>query len=168
MATILVTGGAGYVGAHCCLALARAGHKVVAYDDLSNGHAQFAKWGPFEQGDIRDRARLDAVLARHKPDAVLHCAALIEVGESVKDPARFFDVNVRGALTLLDSMRDAGVKAFVFSSTCAIYGAPQRLPLDESHPQAPVSPYGWTKLADRKSTRLNSSHIQKSRMPSSA
>ncbi|HWA01186.1 MAG TPA: NAD-dependent epimerase/dehydratase family protein, partial [Caulobacterales bacterium] len=87
MATVLVTGGAGYVGSHCCLALSRAGHRVVAYDNLSNGHAAFVKWGPFEQGDIRDKARLAAAFAAHKPDAVIHCAALIEVGVSVQNPA---------------------------------------------------------------------------------
>src|ERR1043166_5990799 len=142
MATILVTGGAGYVGSHCCLALSRAGHRVVVLDNLSgNGQRQFAKWGPFEHGDVRDRARLDSVIAEHRPDAVLHCAALIEVGESVKDPARFYDTNVHGALTLLDAMRAANVRNFVFSSTCAVYGAPAYLPLDEKHAQAPVSPY---------------------------
>lgn len=146
MATILVTGGAGYVGAHCCLALARAGHLPVAFDNLSNGHARFAKWGPFEQGDIRDKARLDAVLAAHKPAAVIHCAASIEVGESVKHPDKFYENNVVGALTLFEAMQEAGVGAFVFSSTCATYGEPLSLPMDETHRQQPVSPYGWTKL----------------------
>lgn len=153
MATILVTGGAGYVGSHCCLALHRAGHKVVAYDNLYNGHERFVKWGAFERGDIRDRARLAEVFAAHKPDAVLHCAALIEVGESVKQPDRFYDNNVTGALTLLDVMREAGVKPFVFSSTCATYGEPKRMPMDETHPQAPVSPYGWTKLMIEQASR---------------
>jgi UDP-glucose 4-epimerase len=153
MATILVTGGAGYVGSHCCLALKRAGHHVVVYDNLYNGHERFVKWGPLERGDIRDRARLSAVFAAHKPDAVLHCAALIEVGESVKHPERFYDNNVTGALALLDSMCEAGVKPFVFSSTCATYGEPQRLPMDETHPQAPVSPYGWTKLMVERASR---------------
>jgi UDP-glucose 4-epimerase len=153
MATILVTGGAGYVGSHCCLALKRAGHDVVVYDNLHNGQERFVKWGPFERGDIRDRARLDEVFERHKPAAVLHCAALIEVGESVRRPERFYDVNVAGALTLLEAMREAGVSAFVFSSTCATYGEPQRLPMDESHPQWPVSPYGWTKLMVERASR---------------
>jgi len=146
MATILVTGGAGYVGSHCCLALSRAGHKVVVYDNLSNGHAKFAKWGPLEQGDIRDAARLGEVFAAHRPDAVLHCAALIEVGESVKFPERFHDVNVAGTHTLLNAMHEAGARAFVFSSSCAVYGAPERLPMDETHRYAPASPYGQNKL----------------------
>lgn len=146
MATILVTGGAGYVGAHCCLALARAGHTPVAFDNLSNGHARFAKWGPFEEGDIRDKARLAAVFAEHKPAAIVHCAASIEVGESVKHPDKFYENNVVGALTLFEVMREAGVGAFVFSSTCATYGEPLSLPMDETHRQQPVSPYGWTKL----------------------
>jgi UDP-glucose 4-epimerase len=159
MATILVTGGAGYVGAHCCLALARAGHNPVTLDNLSNGHERFVKWGPFERGDIRDPARLDAVFAQHKPDAVLHCAALIEVGESVQRPDRFYDNNVVGALNVLDAMRAHGVKPFVFSSTCATYGAPRRLPMDESHPQRPVSPYGWTKLMiERASADIAAAH----------
>lgn len=146
MATILVTGGAGYVGAHCCLALARAGHTPVAFDNLSNGHARFAKWGPFAEGDIRDKARLAAVFAEHKPAAVIHCAASIEVGESVKRPDTFYQNNVVGALTLFEVMQEAGVGAFVFSSTCATYGEPLSLPMDETHRQQPVSPYGWTKL----------------------
>ena len=153
MATILVTGGAGYVGSHCCLALKRAGHDVVVFDNLSNGHVEYVKWGPFEPGDIRDKERLTDVFARHKFDAVLHCAALIEVGESVKHPDRFYDNNVTGALVLLDVMREQGVNAFVFSSTCATYGEPQRLPMDETHPQNPVSPYGWTKLMIEQASR---------------
>ncbi|GIK47413.1 MAG: UDP-glucose 4-epimerase GalE [Hyphomonadaceae bacterium] len=153
MATILVTGGAGYVGSHCCLALKRAGHDVVVYDNLFNGHERFVKWGPFERGDIRDKARLAEVFARHKPAAVIHCAALIEVGESVKFPDRFYDNNVAGALALLDVMREAGVGPFVFSSTCATYGEPLRLPMDETHPQNPVSPYGWTKLMIERASR---------------
>lgn len=146
MATVLVTGGAGYVGAHCAYALAGAGHKVVVYDNLSNGHAGFVKWGPLAVGDIRDRARLDAVIAEHQPDIVLHFAGLIEVGLSVKDPADFYSANVVGTLTLLEAMRAHGLKKIVFSSTCATYGAPLRPLLDETHPQAPLNPYARTKL----------------------
>ena len=143
---VLVTGGAGYVGSHACLALAEAGFEPVVYDDLSNGHAEFVQWGPLERGDIRDAARLDEVFDRHRPIAVMHFAALIEVGESVKSPGRFYDVNVRGAITLIEAARRAGVDKMVFSSTCATYGDPVRLPMDEAHPQAPLNPYGRTKL----------------------
>lgn len=146
MQTVLVTGGAGYVGSHTSLRLAEAGFLPVAYDNLSNGHAEFAQWGPLEIGDIRDAARLDEVFAKHRPVAVLHFAALIEVGESVRHPDRFYDNNVAGALTLIDAARRAGVGAMVFSSTCATYGDPQQMPMDETHPQAPLNPYGRTKL----------------------
>ncbi|WP_454852749.1 UDP-glucose 4-epimerase GalE [Rhizobium binxianense] len=143
--TVLVVGGAGYIGSHTCLDLANKGYKPVVYDNFSNGHREFVKWGPAEEGDIRDRARLDEVLARHKPAAILHFAALIEVGESVKDPVAFYENNVIGTLTLLAAAQAAGIRAFVFSSTCATYGLPESLPLDETHRQAPINPYGRTK-----------------------
>ncbi len=144
--TILVTGGAGYVGSHACLALAQAGFTPVVYDNLSNGHAAFVQWGPLEQGDIRDGARLDEVFVAHKPIAVMHFAALIEVGESVKDPQRFYEVNVGGAMSVIAAARRAGVDKFVFSSTCATFGAPVKVPMEETHPQAPLNPYGESKL----------------------
>lgn len=144
--TVLVTGGAGFVGSHTCLALAQAGFSPVAFDDLSNGHREHVRWGPLEVGDIRDGARLDAVFAAHRPVAVLHFAARIEVGESVKDPGAFFDNNVGGTITLVEAARRAGVDAMVFSSTCATFGDPVRLPMDETHPQAPLNPYGRSKL----------------------
>lgn len=144
--TVLVVGGAGYIGSHTCLDLASKGYKPVVFDNFSNGHREFVKWGPAEDGDIRDRTRLDAVLARHKPAAILHFAALIEVGESVKDPVAFYENNVVGTLTLLSAAQAAGIKAFVFSSTCATYGLPQSLPLDETHRQVPINPYGRTKF----------------------
>jgi len=143
---ILVTGGAGYVGSHACLALAQAGFTPVVFDNLSNGHRAFVQWGPFVEGDIRDRAALDAAFAAHRPVAVMHFAALIEVGESVRRPAAFYDTNVGGALNLIGAARAAGVERLVFSSTCATYGDPQRLPMDETHPQAPLNPYGRSKL----------------------
>ena len=143
--TVLVVGGAGYIGSHTCLDLANKGFKPVVFDNFSNGHREFVKWGPAEEGDIRDRARLDEVLAKHKPAAILHFAALIEVGESVKDPVAFYENNVIGTLTLLAAAQAAGVKSFVFSSTCATYGLPQRVPLDETHRQVPINPYGRTK-----------------------
>ncbi len=143
--TVLVVGGAGYIGSHTCLDLANKGYKPVVFDNFSNGHREFVKWGPAEEGDIRDRARLDEVLAKHKPSAILHFAALIEVGESVKDPIAFYDNNVIGTLTLLSAAQAAGIDAFVFSSTCATYGLPQSVPLDETHRQVPINPYGRTK-----------------------
>lgn len=146
MQSVLVTGGAGYVGSHCCLALAEAGFRPVVFDDLSNGHREHVQWGPLEVGDIRDAARLDAVFAAHAPVAVLHFAARIEVGESVKNPGAFFDNNVGGAITLIEAARRAGIDAMVFSSTCATFGEPVTLPMDETHPQAPLNPYGRSKL----------------------
>jgi UDP-glucose 4-epimerase len=153
MSVVLVTGGAGYVGSHCCLALSDAGHEVVVFDNLSNGHRAFVRWGPLVEGDIRDAAALQNVFKRYRPEIVIHCAALIEVGESVRDPARFYDNNVRGALNVLDAMADSDTKAFVFSSTCATYGAPQRMPLTEDHPQHPLNPYGRTKLMIEQASR---------------
>jgi UDP-glucose 4-epimerase len=144
--TILVVGGAGYIGSHTCLKLAEEGYSPVVFDNLTNGHEEFVQWGPLEKGDIRDRKRLDEVFAKYKPKAVLHFAALIEVGESVKDPVSFYDNNVVGSLTLLAAAMNAGVEAFVFSSTCATYGLPQQIPMDETHPQAPINPYGRTKF----------------------
>jgi UDP-glucose 4-epimerase len=146
MTNILVVGGAGYIGSHTCLDLAEKGFTPVVYDNLCNGHAEFVKWGPFEKGDIRDRQRLDAVFETYKPAAVIHFAALIEVGESVRNPSGFFENNVAGTLTLLLAAKAAGVDKLVFSSTCATYGLPQAVPMEESHPQEPINPYGRSKL----------------------
>lgn len=142
---ILVVGGAGYIGSHTCLELSKRGFLPIVYDNLSNGHGEFVKWGPLERGDIRDRERLDEVMRTYQPAAILHFAALIEVGESVKDPVSFYDNNVIGSLTLLSAAQAAGIKAFVFSSTCATYGLPEMVPIDEQHRQAPINPYGRTK-----------------------
>jgi len=146
MSTILVTGGAGYVGSHACKALATAGHTPVVYDNLSRGHREFARWGPLEVGDLGEAAKLDAVFARHRIDAVMHFAALAYVGESVEQPALYYRNNVGGTLELLEAMRRAGVGLMVFSSTCATYGVPERMPITEDLPQQPINPYGATKL----------------------
>jgi UDP-glucose 4-epimerase len=143
--TILVAGGAGYVGAHTCLALAEAGYTPVVFDNLSNGHEHFVQWGPLEIGDINDASALDAVFKRHRPAAVLHFAALIEVGISMREPGAFYRNNVAGALNLISAAQRAGVAGLVFSSTCAIYGVPERVPLVEAHPVAPLNPYGRSK-----------------------
>ena len=144
--TILVTGGASYVGAHACLRLAQAGFTPVVYDNLSNGWESFVQWGPLEVGDVNDAARLDAVFAKHRPVAVIHFAAFIEVGFSVAEPGAFYANNVGGTITLVEAARRAGVDKLVFSSTCATYGDPVYVPMDEQHPQAPLNPYGRSKL----------------------
>jgi UDP-glucose 4-epimerase len=146
MVNILVAGGAGYIGAHTCLDLFNKGFTPVVYDNLSNGHAEFVKWGPLEIGDIRDRSGLDEVLAKHRPEAIIHFAAAIEVGESVRDPGGYFDNNVGGTITLLRAAQAAGINKIVFSSTCATYGIPSTIPMDESHAQLPINPYGRSKL----------------------
>lgn len=143
---ILVTGGAGYIGAHACKALAAAGYTPVAFDSLAMGHRRAVQWGPLEVGDIADRVRLDTVFERYRPEAVMHFAAFAYVGESVAEPARYYRNNVAGSLTLLEAMRDHGVGQMVFSSTCATYGLPQTPRLTEAHPQQPINPYGASKL----------------------
>jgi UDP-glucose-4-epimerase GalE len=143
---VLVTGGAGYIGSHACKALAEAGHEPITYDNLSTGHGWAVRWGPLEVGDILDPARLAEVFARHAPDAVMHFASRIFVGESVTDPAIYHRTNVVGTLNLLDATRAAGVRRFVFSSSCAAYGIPEKSPIALDAPQWPVNPYGWTKL----------------------
>ena len=143
---ILVTGGAGYIGAHACKALARAGYRPVTYDDLSAGHREAVRWGPLEVGDIADRARLGAVLARWSPKAVLHLAAHAYVGESVEHPGKYYRNNVAGSLSLLEALRDHAMTRIVFSSSCATYGMPDMLPITEEMEQRPISPYGASKL----------------------
>jgi UDP-glucose 4-epimerase len=143
---ILVVGGAGYIGSHTCLDLSDKGYTPVVFDNLKNGHPEFVRWGPLEKGDIRDRKRIDEVLRAYKPAAIVHFAGLIEVGESMIDPVSFFDNNVSGSLTLLSAAMDAGIDKFVFSSTCATYGLPKAVPLQEDHVQLPINPYGRSKL----------------------
>jgi UDP-glucose 4-epimerase len=146
MTNILVVGGAGYIGSHACLDLFGKGFTPIVYDNLSNGHAEFAKWGPLEVGDIRDRKRLDEVFLKYKPQAIIHFAAAIEVGESVREPGAFYENNVAGTITLLRAAQAAGVNKIVFSSTCATYGIPSSIPLHEGHAQSPINPYGRSKL----------------------
>jgi UDP-arabinose 4-epimerase len=145
--SILVTGGAGYVGSHACKALAGAGWRPVAFDNLSRGHRAAVRWGPLVAGDLADRAAVVAALREHRAQAVMHFAAFAYVGESVSDPETYYRNNVGGTLSLLSAMREAGVGTLVFSSTCAIYGIPERVPIPEDCPKAPLNPYGDTKLA---------------------
>ncbi|WP_395022866.1 UDP-glucose 4-epimerase GalE [Dongia sp.] len=144
---VLVTGGAGYVGSHVCKALDRAGFLPVAYDNLATGHRWAVKWGPLEEGDVRDGYRVETVLRRYRATAVLHFAALSLVGASAKQPFDYYDVNVNGALSLSHAMRQCGLRKLVFSSTCAVYGMPERMPIEEEAPRLPVNVYGRTKLA---------------------
>jgi len=143
---VLVAGGAGYIGSHAAKCLKLAGREPLVFDDLSSGHEHAVRWGPFVKGDIRNAEALRAAIRQYKPDAVMNFAARIEVGEGEKNPAHFYDNNVAGMLTLVRTMLEEGVRTFVFSSTCAIYGDPERLPLTEDLPKRPVSVYGRTKL----------------------
>jgi len=143
---ILVTGGAGYIGSHACKALTQAGYIPISYDNLVYGHESAVKWGPLETGDINDRDRLDEVIDQYRPAAVMHFAAYAYVGESVENPGKYYRNNVLGTLTLLEAMRDSGIDKLIFSSTCATYGVPQIVPITEDHPQAPINPYGSSKL----------------------
>jgi UDP-arabinose 4-epimerase len=143
---VLVTGGAGYVGSHVCKLLARADYTPVTFDSLEHGHRSLVRWGPLEVGDLADRGRLDAVMRAYRPRAVLHFAAYAYVGESMRDPGRYYRNNVGGTLNLLDAMVGHEVAQLVFSSTCATFGIPQRTPIDEEHPQVPINPYGASKL----------------------
>jgi UDP-glucose 4-epimerase len=158
-----VTGGAGYIGSFGVRALLRAGHDVVVYDNLSQGHRasverlamsavgrsaeERAPRVSLVEGDIRDARRVQETLTEHRIDAVMHFAALLIVNESVFHPVKYYDNNVRGALAVLEAMAGAGVSRFIFSSTCATFGEPQKTPIDETHPQRPINAYGETKLA---------------------
>lgn len=144
--SVLVTGGAGYIGSHTCKALAQQGYTPVTVDNMVYGHPWAVNWGPLEEGDIRNAAFLDDVFTRHAPAAVLHFAAFTYVGESVTDPGKYYDNNVSGTISLLEAMRRAACPAIIFSSTCAVYGHPETVPMDEATPKAPINPYGRCKL----------------------
>ena len=140
-------GGAGYIGSHAAKALSRAGYRVVVYDNLVAGHRAAVKYGEFVEGDVTDVDAVRAALRRHKIGAVVHFAAYLDVGESVREPVRYYRNNVGGALAVLEAMVAESVTTFVFSSTCATYGEPVETPISETHPQRPINSYGETKLA---------------------
>ena len=147
MTNILVTGGAGFIGSHACKALRNAGYTPVTFDNLMTGWQDAVKFGPFEQGELTDRARLDAVFAQYKPAAVMHFAALSQVGEAMAEPGRYWTNNVTGSLTLIEAAVAAGCLDFVFSSTCATYGEHDNVVLDENTTQLPLNAYGASKRA---------------------
>ena len=144
---VLVTGGAGYIGAHACKALAQAGFTPVAFDNLTTGWSQAVKFGPLFHGDLLDRASLDAAFAQYRPVAVMHFAALSLVGESMSNPGKYWRTNVNGSLNLIEAALAAKVRNFVFSSTCATYGDLDGVKLDEDTPQNPINAYGGSKKA---------------------
>jgi UDP-arabinose 4-epimerase len=147
---VLVTGGAGYIGSHTAKRLAINGFEPVCYDNLSTGHREFVKWGPFEFGNLHDTKALIKVLDKYKPIAVIHFAASSYVGESVINPFKYYQNNVGGTLSLLEAMQKTNIKSIVFSSTCATYGIPNLKLIDESCPQSPINPYGQSKLMTEK------------------
>jgi UDP-glucose 4-epimerase len=144
---IVVTGGAGYIGSHMVKLLADRGDEVTVLDDLSTGHADAVRSAKLVRGDIADVSLTSRVLKEHRTEAVVHFAASSLVAESVADPLKYYSRNVAGTVALLKAMRDASVEKIVFSSTAAVYGNPQRLPIDEDHPKEPTNPYGSSKLA---------------------
>jgi UDP-glucose 4-epimerase len=144
---VLVTGGAGYIGSHACKALKQAGFTPVTYDNLVTGWEQAVKFGPFEKGDLLDRARLDEVFAQYQPIAVMHFAALSQVGEAMNQPGKYWHNNVSGSLSLIEAATAAGCLDFVFSSTCATYGDQDNVVLDENAVQLPLNAYGASKRA---------------------
>ena len=146
MASILVTGGAGFIGSHTCKALAADGHVPITFDNLSRGHADLIRWGPFVTGDILDPGALDDAFQRYRPIAVIHFAGLAYVGESFLEPLRYYKTNASGMVNLLEAMVRNGTNKIVFSSSCTTYGLPDSLPISESAPQRPISPYGRSKL----------------------
>jgi len=143
---ILVTGGAGYIGSHANKELTRAGYETVVLDNMSYGHPDFLKWGVFEEVDLGDLESIRNVFRKYEIEAVMHFAAFTYVGESVEDPQKYYLNNLRNTLNLLQVMNEFEVRKLVFSSTCATYGNPQKIPLTEDHPQNPINPYGQGKL----------------------
>jgi UDP-glucose-4-epimerase GalE len=144
---ILVTGGAGYIGSHACKALAAAGYLPVTLDNLSTGHREAVRWGPLQVGDVGDEAAVKALVAAHGVRSAMHFAAFSQVGESMRDPLRYFDNNVGAGTRLVRALIDSGVDTLVFSSTAAVYGLPEAVPVEETAPPAPINPYGASKLA---------------------
>jgi len=145
MKNILVAGGAGYIGSHVCKLLNRKGYSVIVYDDLSHGYRELSRWGEFVKGDIADSAKVEKLIRSRNIEAVMHFCAFIEVGESVKEPEKYYRNNVKNTISLIEAMRLAGLNRFIFSSTAAVYGMPERIPIEEDDRKSPINPYGRTK-----------------------
>jgi UDP-glucose 4-epimerase len=143
---ILVTGGAGYIGSHVVKALGKGGHDVLVYDNLSTGHPWAVLYGRLVKGELADSRHLEGTMDEFRPEAVMHFAASIQVEESVREPLMYYRNNIANSLNLLEAMRKCGVKRLIYSSTAAVYGIPQRIPVDESAPLQPINPYGATKM----------------------
>lgn len=143
---ILVTGGAGYIGSHAVRRLKKSGYNVRVLDNLEKGHRAFVEPSELIVGDLSDTSCLQTVFREHRFDAVMHFAAYAYVGESTEHPSKYYNNNVVNTIRLMDAMRAAGVRYFIFSSTCATYGVPKEIPITEHHPQQPINPYGWTKF----------------------
>jgi UDP-arabinose 4-epimerase len=144
--TVLITGGAGYVGSHTCKAIATSGYLPICLDNLIYGHSYAVQWGPLIKGDICDSFILDQIFRQYRPKVVIHFAAYAYVGESVKDPAKYYQNNVAGSIALLEAMRRHSCYKIIFSSSCTTYGIPLQVPIPENHPQLPINPYGRSKL----------------------
>jgi UDP-arabinose 4-epimerase len=145
MKRVLVTGGAGYIGSHTCKRLAALGYRPIVFDNLGTGHPDNVRWGPLWKGDVRNVRALEACIAAHRPEAVIHFAASAYVGESMAQPGMYYDNNVNGMISLLAALRGTELPV-VFSSSCATYGVPAALPIREDTPQQPINPYGYSKL----------------------
>lgn len=150
---VIVTGGAGYIGAHICKSLCQNGYEPIVVDNLSLGHREAVLWGLLEEGDIRDEDFLDAVFLRHKPVGVIHCAGLSCISDSLLHPSQYYHNNVVGSLQVLRAMQKHGVNHFIFSSSCAVFGAMKHRTIAENHPTVPLSPYGWSKLMTEQTAR---------------
>jgi UDP-glucose 4-epimerase len=144
--TILVTGGAGYIGSHVCKALDKASYTPITFDNLSTGHQEFIKWGPFIHANLDDKEAIKEALNQFKPKAVMHFAAFSTVSESVIKPLEYYKNNFLGSLNLLEAIIETNIIPIIFSSTCAVYGNPKYVPIDETHEKNPISPYGRSKL----------------------
>jgi len=145
MINVLVTGGAGYIGSHCCKELFNKGYNPITFDNLVYGHRENVKWGDFYKGDVGNVKDLETFFKKYEIDAVIHFASYAYVGESITDPQKYYSNNLQNTINLLHHLLKNNIKYFIFSSTCATYGNPNKIPIDEDHPRSPINPYGRSK-----------------------